>query len=77
VALNNKKDVVVRLIFKDGSREKELKREQLHGLHEMEVTNMINDEEDREQFMVEQVLRKYHSVLKYLFMKYSNTSPRR
>ena len=24
--------------------------------------------------MVEQVLRKYHSILKYLFMKYANTS---
>jgi hypothetical protein len=42
----------VKLLFKDGSREKELKKEKKHGLPEFELTDLA-DEEERESFMVD------------------------
>lgn len=59
------------MIYKDGARDKipDMK----HKIPVVEIIELEN-EEDREKYMVEQVMRKYQSILKYLFMKYANTS---
>ncbi len=72
MANQNNKNQEVKLLFKDGSREKELKKEKKHGLPDFEVTDLIQ-EEDRESMMVEITMKKYHKILKYLFVKYANT----
>lgn len=61
-----------KLIFKDGTREKEINKEKKHGLPDLEVTD-LELEEDRDKLMIEMELHKYHKLIKYLFVKYANT----
>ena len=44
-----------------------------HGKPLIELID-FDIEEDREKLMVDYLLKKYHKILKYLFLKYSNSS---
>ena len=68
----NHKNVEAKLLFKDGQREKELNNEKKHGLPEFELTD-LDLEEERDKLLVEMELKKFHKILKYLFLKYANT----
>lgn len=72
VATRNQRDVVVNLVFEDGSREKELKTEKKHGFPIVEVLD-LDLEEDRDRLQVEILLKRYNKVLRFLFHKYANT----
>ncbi|CAD8090140.1 unnamed protein product [Paramecium sonneborni] len=72
IASLNQKDMVVQLLFPDGSRQTELAKEKKHGLITFDLLD-LNLEEEIEKLMVEQILRKYSKVLRYIFTKYANT----
>ncbi len=59
------------MIFEFGSRDKEKKREKKNGLPEIDFVD-LDLEEDRDKDMVNDILKKYHKVLKHTFVKYSN-----
>ncbi|KAM3135414.1 hypothetical protein pb186bvf_012433 [Paramecium bursaria] len=73
VALYNKQDVEVKLIYEDGSRMNELKKEKKTGLTIFEIID-LSLEEDFEKQLVDQLLLRYHKVLKFIFNKYGNSS---
>ena len=58
-------------IYAYGSREKELKRE-MKFLPDMVYID-LKKEETRDQEMVQNLLKKYHKALKFIFVKYANT----
>jgi hypothetical protein len=47
-------------------------KEKKHGLPEFDLLD-LELEEERDKFTVDMVLRKYHKILKYQFLKYANT----
>ena len=72
VATFNQLDFRTNLIFEEGSREKELLNEKKHGLTEIEPI-IIELEENCYKDVLENFTRKYHQILKYMFLKYSNS----
>jgi len=71
VASRNKSNVEENIIFEEGSRALEKLLEKRHGLPEIELVR-IEDEEERDREAVQIFLKKYHKILHYLFVSYSN-----
>ena len=76
IAHKNLKDIETNLIFPLDSREVDISKEKKHGLFEMELINMLNEEE-RDNRFVESFFRTNNKLLKYLFVKYANLSVRK
>ncbi|EGR31584.1 hypothetical protein IMG5_106360 [Ichthyophthirius multifiliis] len=72
VASYNQRDVEAKILFEYGSRQKQLKRENNTGLYQIQYID-LNLEEERDKNMIQIILRRYHKVLKNIFVKYSNS----
>lgn len=76
IAHKNLKDIETNLIFPLDSREKEISKEKKHGLFEMELIYMPNEEE-RDIRFVDSFFRANGKIIRYLFVKYCNLSVRK
>jgi translation initiation factor 2B subunit (eIF-2B alpha/beta/delta family) len=72
VSTKNQHDLETQLLFPEGTREKDYKKEKKHGLTEIEPIN-IDLEEDSEQILVQSFYRTYNKILKHLYIKYGNS----
>jgi len=71
VASRNKNNAEENIVFEEGSRALEKLLEKRHGLPEIELVR-LEDEEERDREAVQIFLKKYHKILHYLFVSYSN-----
>ena len=72
VAQHNKPDAVVDIIYPEGSIESQKANEKKHGLPEIIIVN-LEQEEERDRYGVNVVMRRYAKALRYLFDSYANS----
>jgi len=71
VATGNQKDEKKKIIFKEGEVSKMKQFEKKHGLPEIELFD-LDEEEERDANAIKLFMKKYAKLWKFLYYKYAN-----